>query len=513
MNNQSYKQNIVEIDLLSLLKKAMIQWRAILVFALILGLAAGGIKYRKDIVAYRTALRLSRTETSSDDIIEHSHLSVDDQDAVQLAVSQKKQIESQSAYLADSYYMNLDPMNLKQLSLLYFIRADKGSDASDLLTLYKEMLLSDKAVKRIQKASGLNTSPKYIRELIDVSDAKSSERKTNDAVPSTDMMKVTFYLPAKADASTIENSIEDLISSYDTKDLGTSSGSIKRVSADTNTVSDLDMQTTQTNYTSDLNNLKSAYQTATDAFSDEQKTLFEKLLRENNLYDKTTSTRLKESSERQKKEKEESGKENDDSSKEEGKAVRIQVPSFSEKFFAIGFLLGVLLYVFALAIFGMMGSRCSSIATSCAISHLGTLIDAAKKRGSFLFCDRFLMKALYKNEADIDDMTERILTMAMMNSSRDQISEAELWTVGFSAESTPVIDTLVHAASERGIHLSLRSTQDGKPDNMLRFITPEKSVILAVADGTSRKKDLSLLSEMLITRKADYLGMVEIVRG
>ncbi len=72
---------------------------------------------------------------------------------------------------------------------------------------------------------------------------------------------------------------------------------------------------------------------------------------------------------------------------------------------------------------------------------------------------------------------------------------------------------LVHAASERGIHLSLRSTQDGKPDNMLRSITPEKSVILAVADSTSRKKDLSLLSEMLITRKADYLGMVEIVRG
>jgi len=48
---------------------------------------------------------------------------------------------------------------------------------------------------------------------------------------------------------------------------------------------------------------------------------------------------------------------------------------------------------------------------------------------------------------------------------------------------------------------------------MLRSITPEKSVILAVADSTSRKKDLSLLSEMLITRKADYLGMVEIVRG
>lgn len=193
--------------------------------------------------------------------------------------------------------------------------------------------------------------------------------------------------------------------------------------------------------------------------------------------------------------------------------MRIQVPSFSEKFFAIGFLLVVLLYVFALAIFGMMGSRCSSIATSCAISHLGTLIDAAKKRGRFLFCDRFLMKALYKNEADIDDMTERILTMAMMNSSRNQIREAELWTVGFSAESTPVIDTIVHAASERGIHLSQRSTQDGKPDNMLRSITPEKSVILAVADGTSRKKDLSLLSEMLITRKADYLRMVEIVRG
>ena len=143
MNSQTYQQNTIQIDIVALLKKALIQWRAIIIFAVILGLLVSGLKYIKDLSSYKAALALSKDETSSDDIIKKSGLTVDEQDAVQLAVSQKKQIESQSEYLSDSLYMNLDPMNLRQLSLLYFIKAKGGSDAADLLTVYKEELLSD----------------------------------------------------------------------------------------------------------------------------------------------------------------------------------------------------------------------------------------------------------------------------------------------------------------------------------------------------------------------------------
>lgn len=512
MNSQTYQQNTIQIDIAALLKKALIQWRAIIIFAIILGLLASGLKYIKDLSSYKAALALSKDETSSDDIIKKSGLTVDEQDAVQLAVSQKKQIESQSEYLSDSLYMNLNPMNLKQLSLLYFIKAKNGSDAADLLTVYKEELLSDSSVEKIRKASGIDTRLKYIRELIDVSDAKYSDRGTFTKNSSTDVMKVTFYLPDGIDGTAIKKTIDKIISSYDISD-NVASGSVSRISADINTVTDRDMQTTQTNYTYNLNNLKSTYNTSTDAFSDDQKTLFKKLLRENNLYDENTSTRLKESSEKQKEEKEKS--QNDDTSTDAESNDNItpvpSYPAFSGKYFALGFILAVLLYIFCMVVFEMLRSTCSDVAGYLVNSHLGVFMDTTNKKSGFLFCDKLLMKVLYREQADLVNGIDRVLTKAQMNSIHDKLSDAEIWTVGFDAGSVPLIESIKRAASEKSINVTVHSTADGRPEAMISDIAPEKSVILVVCDGVSRKKDVSFLTEMLMTRKADYLGVVEII--
>ena len=69
MNSQTYQQNTIQIDIAALLKKALIQWRAIIIFAVILGLLVSGLKYIKDLSSYKAALALSKDETSSDDII------------------------------------------------------------------------------------------------------------------------------------------------------------------------------------------------------------------------------------------------------------------------------------------------------------------------------------------------------------------------------------------------------------------------------------------------------------
>lgn len=512
MNSQTYQQNTIQIDIAALLKKALIQWRAIIIFAVILGLLVSGLKYIKDLSSYKAALALSKDETSSDDIIKKSGLTVDEQDAVQLAVSQKKQIESQSEYLSDSLYMNLDPMNLKQLSLLYFIKAKGGSDAADLLTVYKEELLSDSSVEKIRKASGIDTRLKYIRELIDVSDAKYSDRGTFTKNSSTDVMKVTFYLPDGIDGSAIKKTIDKIISSYDISD-NVASGSVSRISADINTVTDRDMQTTQTNYTTNLNNLKSTYNTSTDGFSDDQKTLFKKLLRENNLYDENTSTRLKESSEKQKEEKETSqnGDSSADAESTDNTTPVPSYPAFSIKYFAIGFILAVMLYIFCMVVYEILRSRCSIVAGFLGNSRIGVFMDTTNKKSGFLFCDKMLMKVLYREQADLVNGIDRVLTKAQMSSSNDRLSDAEIWTVGFDAESVPLIESIKRAASEKSINVTVHSTSDGRPEAMISDIAPEKSVILVACDGVSRKKDISFLTEMLMTRKADYLGVVEII--
>ena len=500
MNTQSYQQidtTETEIDLVALLKRVCVQWRAILIFSIIIGLLASGIKYAKDVNAYNASL--STQKISGKEAVETSGLKQDEIDAVQQAVSQKKQIKALTTYTTESEYMNLDAMNCRQLSILYYIKADKGSDAADLLAVYNEMLQSDDSVKAIKEAVGVKVPAKYIRELISAFDAKSSDRGSYAQDSSTDVMKVTFNLPEGADSKAVEETIEKLIKAYDVTDLGIAKGTIRKISSEVNTVMNKNMQTDQQNYTNNLASLKTTYNTAVNSFSDEQKTLLDTLLEENGLSDDNTeagagNTDVSSSS--------------NDTSAETATAIK---PSFSKKYFAVGFVIGILLYVFLAVIVEILGKRCSAVAGSNSVFVIGSLFDTAQKKKNFIFRDRLLEKCLYRNQSDLDSGIDRILTKAQMNSSQEKLAAAELWTVGFDGSSIPSIARLVKGASTKGIALTVKSTPDGKPDDMLTCIKPDQSVILAVQDGTSRKKDAGFLTEMLFTRKADYLGQIELL--
>lgn len=500
MNTQSYQQidtTETEIDLVALLKRVCVQWRAILIFSIIIGLLASGIKYAKDVNAYNASL--STQKISGKEAVENSGLKQDEIDAVQQAVSQKKQIKALTTYTTESEYMNLDAMNCRQLSILYYIKADKGSDAADLLAVYNEMLQSDDSVKAIKEAVGVKVPAKYIRELISAFDAKSSDRGSYAQDSSTDVMKVTFNLPEGADSKAVEETIEKLIKAYDVTDLGIAKGTIRKISSEVNTVMNKNMQTDQQNYTNNLASLKTTYNNAVNSFSDDQKSLLDTLLAENGLSDDDTeagagNTDVSSSS--------------NDTSAETATAIK---PSFSKKYFAVGFVIGILLYVFLAVIVGILGKRCSAVAGSNSGFVIGSLFDTAQKKKNFIFRDRLLEKCLYRNQSDLDSGIDRILTKAQMNSSQEKLAAAELWTVGFDGSSIPSIARLVKDASTKGIALTVKSTPDGKPDDMLTCIKPDQSVILAVQDGTSHKKDAGFLTEMLFTRKADYLGQIELL--
>ena len=373
-------------------------------------------------------------------------------------------------------------MNCRQLSILYYIKADRGSDAADLLAVYNEMLQSDDSVKAIKEAAGVKVPAKYIRELISAYDAKSSDRGGYTQDSSTDVMKITFNLPEGADSKAVEKTIEKLIKAYDVTDLGIAKGKIRKISSEVNTVMNENMQTDQQNYTNNLSNLKSTYNTAV-----KQKTLLDTLLEENGLSDDNTeagagNTDVSSSS--------------NETSSETATAIK---PSFSKKYFAVGFVIGILLYVFLAVIVEILGKRCSAVAGSNSVFVIGSLFDTA------------LEKCLYRNQSDLDSGIDRILTKAQMNSSQEKLAAAELWTVGFDGMATPAVTQLVQESIAKGITLTVKSTADGKPDDMLTDVAPDKSIILAVQDGISCKKDATFLTEMLYTRKADYLGQIELL--
>ena len=361
------------------------------------------------------------------------------------------------------------------------------------------MLQSDDSVKAIKEAAGVKVPAKYIRELISAYDAKSSDRGGYTQDSSTDVMKITFNLPEGADSKAVEEAIEKLIKAYDVTDLGIAKGKIRKISSEVNTVMNENMQTDQQNYTNNLSNLKSTYNTAVNSFSDEQKTLLDTLLEENGLSDDNIesgagNTDVSSSS--------------NDTSAETATAIK---PSFSKKYFAVGFVIGILLYVFLAVIVEILGKRCSAVAGSNSVFVIGSLFDTAQKKKNFIFRDRLLEKCLYRNQSDLDSGIDRILTKAQMNSSQEKLVAAELWTVGFDGMATPAVTQLVQESIAKGITLTVKSTADGKPDDMLTDVAPDKSIILAVQDGISCKKDATFLTEMLYTRKADYLGQIELL--
>ena len=406
MNTRNYQQinnATIEIDLVALLKKLCVQWRAILIFSIIIGLLASGARYVKDMSAYNASL--STQNVSGKEAVETSGLKQEEIDAVQQAVSQKRQIKVLTTYMTESEYMNLDAMNCRQLSILYYIKADRGSDAADLLAVYNEMLQSDDSVKAIKEAAGVKVPAKYIRELISAYDAKSSDRGGYTQDSSTDVMKITFNLPEGADSKAVEETIDKLIKAYDVTDLGIAKGKIRKISSEVNTVMNKNMQTDQQNYTNNLSNLKSTYNTAVNSFSDKQKKLLDTLLEENGLSDDNT----------------EAGAGNTDVSSSSN-----DTSSFSKKYFAVGFVIGILLYVFLAVIVEILGKRCSAVAGSNSVFVIGSLFDTAQKKKNFIFRDRLLEKCLYRNQSDLDSGIDRILTKAQMNSSQEKLAAAEL---------------------------------------------------------------------------------------
>lgn len=504
MNTENAKTNVIEIDLVSLLKRFLVQWRAIFLCAIIFGCLVGGAKYVKDRSAYQSAV--ADLNTSANQKIKETGLTEEETDAVQTAVALKKKIGDLNEYNANSIYMSLDAMNTKRMSLLYYIKADAGSDAADLMTVYSEMLRSDDSIKKIREAAEIKAPVKYVRELVVISDAKSSDRGGMTQDSSTDIMKVDFLLSEKMDVSAVEDTIDDLVTSYDVSSLGIASGTIRKISSEINVVMDSDIQDWQDKNNNNLSSYENQYTNAVNAFSDDQKNLLKTLLKKNKIEDEDSKTSTKKS-ENDADSTASSSKENVAAKDADAETLPAQ-PSFSIKYFAIGFILGILIYMFLELIYEILGSKWSSVA-GYGTNRLGKLYDPEHQKTNFLLFDKLVFRWLYKKEIDTDNSIERILVRAQMNSMEDKLQAFELWLTGF--EEDGIVEAIAKAAAAKGISMTVRTSADGKPDEMIGKTAEGKSVAVAVRSGVSRKKDASFLTEMLCKQKTDYLGLIELI--
>lgn len=179
-NNYRYYDDEREIDLLDVLGRLIAKWRVILVIAII-GLLVGGIvsltKGYSDMK--RANAEAERISSQNQETILAERLLGEEDGAALKEFADKNLMnyvgiqtmyDMQKEYNEKSLYKNLDANNIAKVNLTYYVdnhySGDSYNNLEDIIDAYKVILTSDEVCKEIIAATGLDTEPKYLRELI-----------------------------------------------------------------------------------------------------------------------------------------------------------------------------------------------------------------------------------------------------------------------------------------------------------------------------------------------------------
>lgn len=480
---QLQQEEIMEIDLVRFCKKALLQWRAILCFGILFAVIVSGVQYVRAIGSYKTQLAAIARDVADN----AASLEAEEVDAVNQAVLQQAKIKELQKYVDDSLYMHVNALNYKRLDLLYYVHSEGGVSADDVMALYHEYLLSYDSTKTICEKAGIKVSEKYINELLSITYVGTSKTDTG-LYPhmansnQNGIMRVSFILTDDLDKEAVQSAIEELVAGYDVSKYGiTSSVTVTELEANTNSCADIAMQNRQQQITANLTDLKASQKTTVTAFSDAQKEYMDQEL--------LADTEVEET---------------DKKSYEE----ELMKPSFSKKYFAIGFVLGVFLYIFVFAMMLLFGSKVSSVLGAGLTIDLISLADPHARK-NWLFFDSILYKVLYKKELAHEDEIPKLLASMRMYAKEAKQKEFQLLSIGFSHEER--IDEIIAKAKESGLEMKLISTSPKKPEDIMDEIDFNIPTALVVEDGITLRKDLTFVEHMFRGRKAELLGCISLM--
>lgn len=355
----------VEIDLLDLLKQCLIQWRVIVVCAIICALALSGVKYVKDVRAAKaaTAEALEKAKEATEEKEEEESglskkalkelqakakvarlkLTSEEANAVDVSLTSEKYMLQMNDYMEHSLLMQVDPYNEHVLNLQYYIEGISPEKATILCESYTKQLTRGTYVANIGDALGCEsgTDDRYIRELFSVSYSGSSQSDAQVAV--VPILNMSLVIPdgvpgvRKTDSNDCVAAIDQSLAALQSE-LSASVGPhrITRISAFNTEEVDFGLRSSITSNKSYVVDTQSSLKSTYASFSDDQKAVFDagqaELEKEYNYSHKVVSDDSEDT-------------EDADAIEEDDVAATIAQPSFSVKYFCLGLLVGIFLYL------------------------------------------------------------------------------------------------------------------------------------------------------------------------
>ena len=487
---ESLKEN-VELNLVDICWKLLMQWRPIIVFSLLIALAVSGLKYYKEATAYKASVqtvkeqKTKKTSYTEKDIEKlKDKLSDTELNAVETAVFNQRKILTDQKYLDSSILMQIDSQNKHVVYIDYYISGAKPKFSELLCRSFSSRFYDRDVLQKLSKTMNEDIDSadlqKVMGELINVDysgTTQSVSTATGDGYQvSTEVypvITVSVVLPSDTDSTAVVKAVNSSMKSI-SKDLNKSVGKHRLnflESYDKYTV-DNDLKDTQNRVKDEILSSQSANATAVDSFTEDQKCLYK--LEVINLKDEMGIDVTENSNEKLSKTTnltELSDDETTDSSTGDSKSsedslimAKAEKPSFLIKYFVIGFVIGLFIYIVCYIIFVALRNRVNSgdeIADVTRLRKFGEYHAYTKTGFARFIWSKLIYEVYYRKYLSIEETSK--YAADGINASIKLMKNVNV--------TSEIVSTVPLKNDAEAKRLSLSSGIDGDNDNIVTILS------------------------------------------
>lgn len=511
MNKEYYEGDNIEISFKDLLWKLFEQWRAVLVVAIIAGLLCSGLMYVNDKRAYQAEL-LQKEENQAAieaEISEEQALFTDEEnrkivqeqlaqlsDADKLVVesllqTKNAQISAQN-YGNHSLLMRVDAENEHVYQQYYRIVLPDGdrSGLSDLVSAYKDVIPGEQMAEALKEILGADEETRYIEELISIDTAGASddaESANNDDT----ILVLTFILPSDVNTQQLGNEAKALMTEESANLSGSVFAHTLECFRETEKVRiDQELLSKQEEYANLLLEFVGRVRYEEEYLTPVQKTAYDSILSQ--IANVASGTVDEET-------------------------VVGPAPSVNPKWFAVGFIVGIILYAVLYLIWVVLIRRVrvrEDLERGWGMRVLGELYEYHKAGVARLVNSKRIFNLRHKGKTDVCRQIDEIVESLSSSSTRKAISEILLVPVvksdGISAKrfEDAILPKLQEKLSDQAVEISVGCTfsKTGALDE--KQLLNAKGIVPVIVAGETSPNMMNLLLNGADFYGADILGSI-----
>ena len=449
-----------DIRIVDVLKKLAIQWKAVILAAILFAVIVGGFKYYRDTKAYESA-KANAAEVARINALPPDEriaeilapFTEDEKKAILHVSSLQEWTEIQATELRDSLVMQTDPTNQRVLLLAYSVDNTEPDIEEKLIKEYELFIYGSEVTSAVKPLFDEKIDDKYINEIINYPGVNEAAIQNKE---DSDVLVFSVILLEDTDAEAVEKAITKELTAQSAR-IQSSLGShtIRLVGSEVAYVLNQRAVDSRSNMYGNISNLKNIAENERNKLSEAQQVALDSI------------------------NKNKAGVEKYDSVVTEAAEAEIPAPSISKKYVLLGFVVGLVLYSLLYAVVLVLKGCVNTSEDAEGITgtrSLGELIYPGKRTGiRRLLNSPIVEKILFGDKIANEASLEKIATNVESVCHHNDINELAL------VNMTGDISELVDAISKKDICVHVINALDSFNEES---IVNEKAGVTVVCNST-----------------------------